>query len=736
VYSLRTHVTSLHHNVSAALSETFGASWRLTGEPVWLLGRRYQDVGGGADGLADGVGVVEEEGSPEDFAAAWSRISRMTYRKGFAPMYRPVRSSSAVGGGASTQEPRRRYVKLTSDAGWGCMIRVGQMLLAAVLKRHSAMDTHSSKGEDSMEQFLDDPCPRRSPFSIFSFIRVARGGEGWAHRYDGDSGFATCPNGAEVSSPREDYTTRQASPPPGNRVRQLAQKLPGDWFGPTTISETIAALVEGTHGLRETLSVYVNADGVIYEDEVWALACDGGASGEEVVAVSDGDDDHTASRGVSSSPSAEDGASCHNISSRRSPRGDNSCGGDADDDEFTVVSTASVGSTTAWVVRPSAVTDEHDSPSADRSPLTPLGSGADFEEVQNIDVENFQEIDYQLPPPSDPLDGPEGPEADVRLPSQPTPPARGESRRWRRSVLLLFPLQLGLEKHVNEGYVCSVLRYFELRSSLGAMGGRPRMAHFFVGRHGRDLLYVDPHVVQPAAVPAGVGFQDDAAGFNGSSAAATGPESVAFFRNGPTVQNIPVEHIDASISLAFYCRDESELKALIGGLRNIEAAEANAPIRAEQTRPAALREACFRDRCSPPFRADSSSFSFVGDFDGPLTLPLADVLSPEQVSVAAAVSQARGKVEVLVSAAQAPRQAAAVKHGGADKAPGIEKVGLATSQTKTQTQLHITAPRQPTAAPSIVLAPVAPTVASGERKISLSAPWSVIPSLDHFNECT
>eukprot|EP00927_Polykrikos_kofoidii_P051294 TRINITY_DN45089_c0_g1_i1.p1 TRINITY_DN45089_c0_g1~~TRINITY_DN45089_c0_g1_i1.p1 ORF type:complete len:487 (+),score=107.95 TRINITY_DN45089_c0_g1_i1:62-1462(+) len=146
---------------------------------------------------------------------------------------------------------------------------------------------------------------------------------------------------------------------------------------------------------------------------------------------------------------------------------------------------------------------------------------------------------------------------------------------WNRAVLLLFPLQLGFEKHVGEAHIPAMLRYFELPSSLGAMGGRPRMAHFFVGRRGRDLLYVDPHVVQPAAVDS-----------NSDEDASEGHES---FLNTPTVQTIPAEHIDSSISFAFYCQSDADLRELVVGIRRLEAAEAEAPIRTERTRPAALR---------------------------------------------------------------------------------------------------------------------------------------------------
>ncbi|CAE8629532.1 unnamed protein product [Polarella glacialis] len=128
------------------------------------------------------------------------------------------------------------------------------------------------------------------------------------------------------------------------------------------------------------------------------------------------------------------------------------------------------------------------------------------------------------------------------------------------------------------------------------MGGRPRMAHFFVGRQGQELLYVDPHVVQPAAVsgaeqPAESGHGSGRAGATRAGFPSGTRAGAETFRNLPTVQTIPVEHIDSSISFAFYCSCEEQLSELIRALKHVEAVEADALIRVEPTRPAALRQA-------------------------------------------------------------------------------------------------------------------------------------------------
>jgi hypothetical protein len=411
------------------------------------------------------------------------------------------------------------------------MIRVGQMQLATALKRHQeefATSGCSTSSSDNLQQthqalhplehkFLDD---KRSPFSIFRFIEAALGREVTATQ-DKDGGL----RGAD----------RASSAPHGLRTRQLTKKDAGDWFGPTTISETIAALVERSPLLCGSLAVYVNVDGMLYEDEVRNLAY--------------GDESELAL------PLGQ-AAFVERV---------HRCGSSGDsDDEFTVVSTAPVMSATNLLHSPQLSTAPQ-SPTADS-----LDTGTELEELREL----------QLPPPVVETEA-EFSMSEASFPAQQLPDAN-ESEvldpRWRKAVLLLFPKRLGLEKNVSKYYVNALLRYFELKASLGAMGGRPRMAHFFVGRQDRNLLYVDPHVVQPAALPVAEGAGNDS-GFIG----------VDSFRNVPTVQAIPIEHIDSSVSLAFYCSSEEELAKLIEDINAIDRIEEDALLRCEPYRPPELR---------------------------------------------------------------------------------------------------------------------------------------------------
>jgi len=665
MYSVRTQVTSLHHNVCAAVCETLSiGAWRPEdcGDDVWLLGRRYKAAedarddnahavtsssssgrltrdtattvhGAESDGASSSTSAPRPCGTVEDFAVAWSQILRMTYRKGFAPMYRCVRTASA------SSEERAQYIRLTSDAGWGCMIRVGQMLLAATLKRlreEEASRRKPGKGISPLavppieRQFLDDPRADKSPFSIFKFIRTAYGREVTDPESTTGGGPAPIITTSSVEDGdvvADDVGSALPQPAP---TRQLTEKKPGDWFGPTTVSETIAALVEQNSQLKGRLAVYVESDGVLYEDEVRALG-----HGHDIVngvfpSVLAPPSPPTLTRqspllGTSRAGSSASGRPLQTRSPYQSPmlvpqtatryksiqQRPRTCS----EDDFEMVSTASVSSTSGWnsaaasplleMLPPPQVTRSAPGSSAQAATTD---SGEEFEEARGCEADvmvgSFSEAanaqwsldglddglddSMLLPPPAEPLpeetDDEEhevvasvagGATSSSSCPASPALSSSSCSQRWKRPVLILFPLQLGLEKHVSQTHISSVLRYFELPCSLGAMGGRPRMAHFFVGRRGNSILYVDPHVVQPA-----MACNDD-----------DDEEDFETFLNLSTVQTIQVDHIDSSISFAFFCRSEADLRLVIDGIRRVDATEADAPIRAEKTRPLALRGA-------------------------------------------------------------------------------------------------------------------------------------------------
>jgi hypothetical protein len=183
--------------------------------------------------------TAEEE---ERFAAWWGSIIRCTYREGFLPMYRRV-------------EGTEDHIKISSDAGWGCMIRVGQMLLIRALMRHHGIEPGEDLEADVLtmtspsgvrmsqlvELFYDDPNFSRCPLSLYAFVNAAGGGDPWAQLYD---------SGAARFSSEE--------------LHGVPQKLPGDWFGPASVSLTAQRLLARGLPLAD-FGVVVETDGEVRE---------------------------------------------------------------------------------------------------------------------------------------------------------------------------------------------------------------------------------------------------------------------------------------------------------------------------------------------------------------------------------------------------------------------------------------------------------------------------------------
>lgn len=153
-----------------------------------------------------------------------------TYRMGFEVIPRdingpsPLTFSSFIRGTLDLSNSSKGF---TTDAGWGCMIRTSQSLLAnALMLLKSGRDwrfndqildeTHWGV----VKLFNDDPS---SPLSVFKFVDFAKLNCG---------------------------------------------KKPGEWFGPSDAAKSIKGLVN-TENLPLGLSVYLASDsGDIYEDEL------------------------------------------------------------------------------------------------------------------------------------------------------------------------------------------------------------------------------------------------------------------------------------------------------------------------------------------------------------------------------------------------------------------------------------------------------------------------------------
>jgi len=658
LYICRTAVVSWHHNFQHSVSEfarqNLGNEDELLGRaPVWLLGRRFalggcgrrRDPGAAAED-ADGddpnasviaadngfreevelepapqVATLEEDRfaseTEDSFWLLWRSILRMTYRRNLkSPMYRKVRS-----------EPEE-FVELRSDAGWGCTVRVGQMLLMQSFRRHFRLEPTSSvwertairmsmpeegalsataaadalvdiaEGSDAaeeghrlceealrlqrqlLEKFLDLP---HRPFSIYRFFEP-RGRpaewEPWEGLFDDcrpsvgpversprrGSGGAPC-----TASQEESWRSLSPQQSPRQYVGGGGaggyQKIPGDWFGPATISFRIQDLVASSDLARE-LQVYVDSDGVIYRAEVQQLL-------------------HQLTEAMEESPrTASRDGSVLGEGQWSDVRGEEHMVGSFLD----LKAASSLASSPlqgfqgsvmqAWEHVPDSFLDDVENWELP-PPASPVGAPAP---ALSPPRQRAAPSSVEVPAASECLEGGEKQEGRVRDTLSVFGGGEGGSSvggSARPGVLLLLPLQLGQERRVDRASAASIPRYLQLPWSVGMMGGRPRKAHYFVGCQAQartgpqpvrggggsgggeqsslaleeeedsdmELLYLDPHVVQEAA--------------------ASIDQDVRSFENTRWPERLPMDQMDPSIALAFYVRDGEDFGAFAGAIDRI-----------------------------------------------------------------------------------------------------------------------------------------------------------------------
>ncbi|KAH7921416.1 hypothetical protein BV22DRAFT_1198205 [Leucogyrophana mollusca] len=184
---------------------------------------------------------------PPVFYADFTSRIWLTYRSQFAPIRDSTLSalesdpmSNAQAGISSSPRPKKWNWPVggekgwTSDAGWGCMLRTGQSLLANALLhlhlgrewRRPPLPVHTADYATYVQiitWFLDSPLPQ-APFSVH---RMALAG------------------------------------------KELGKDV-GQWFGPSTAAGAIKTLV---HSFPEAgLGVSVASDGVIFQSDVYAAS--------------------------------------------------------------------------------------------------------------------------------------------------------------------------------------------------------------------------------------------------------------------------------------------------------------------------------------------------------------------------------------------------------------------------------------------------------------------------------
>ncbi|KAI8993363.1 hypothetical protein BDB01DRAFT_776060 [Pilobolus umbonatus] len=304
---------------------------------------------------------------PPDFYDDFTSRLWMTYRHN----YPPIRPSNHK-----------------TDIGWGCMLRSGQSLLANTLlihflgrdwRRQRLTSEKWTEYSKIVHWFLDELSPR-APFSIH---RIALLG------------------------------------------KQLGKNI-GQWFGPSTISQVIQALVSDFPPAN--LAAYIASDGVIYRDDV------------------------------------------HDVATGRKPRGD----------------------------------------------FSNLSSRIGFNDEMSKEAQNLYNASN-------------------------TPQQEDHSHQFK-SILILVPLRLGIDS-LHLTYYPALKACFELPSFVGIAGGRPNSSLYFMGLHGDDLIYLDPHFSRCALETK-------------SLVEYTKDELSTYHCTTP--RRIHISNLDPSMLIGFYCRTPNE----------------------------------------------------------------------------------------------------------------------------------------------------------------------------------
>ncbi|AEC10381.1 Cysteine protease ATG4a [Arabidopsis thaliana] len=116
--------------------------------------------------------------------------------------------------------------------------------------------------------------------------------------------------------------------------------------------------------------------------------------------------------------------------------------------------------------------------------------------------------------------------------------SKGQSE-WT-PIILLVPLVLGLDS-VNPRYIPSLVATFTFPQSVGILGGKPGASTYIVGVQEDKGFYLDPHEVQQVVTVNKETPDVDTSSYHCN-----------------VLRYVPLESLDPSLALGFYCRDKDD----------------------------------------------------------------------------------------------------------------------------------------------------------------------------------
>ncbi|KAM4037156.1 cysteine protease ATG4D isoform 1-T2 [Anomaloglossus baeobatrachus] len=174
--------------------------------------------------------------------------------------------------------PALEGTQLTTDCGWGCMIRSAQMMLAQALLMHLLCRDWSWPEALSTLLVEMEPLRSSSPHSLNSFSLSSPVSPA-SRRY---CRSASCPSKPQEHIPHQEHIHRDIlrwlsdGPDAPFGLHHMVKlggslgKKAGDWYGPSIVAHILRKALETTPQVPE-LSVYVSQDCTVYRADVEQL---------------------------------------------------------------------------------------------------------------------------------------------------------------------------------------------------------------------------------------------------------------------------------------------------------------------------------------------------------------------------------------------------------------------------------------------------------------------------------
>ncbi|KAK7815137.1 hypothetical protein U0070_007802 [Myodes glareolus] len=151
-------------------------------------------------------------------------------------------------------------------------------------------------------------------------------------------------------------------------------------------------------------------------------------------------------------------------------------------------------------------------------------------------IEDIKKMCCVLPVGADTAD--ESPPASLMASNQ----SKGPSTMcpaWK-PLLLIVPLHLGINQ-INPVYIEAFKECFKMPQSLGALGGKPNNAYYFIGFLGDELIFLDPHTTQTFVDTEESEIVDDQT-----------------FHCLQSPQQMSILNLDPSVALGFFYKEEKD----------------------------------------------------------------------------------------------------------------------------------------------------------------------------------